>query len=163
MPMTFILMFDFIFALLILFLYPMWEGIRAIYLTLGMGLVTSILWLTVQFSDPGYITKPKDLDFLKLMQMVEPTQLCPECFIIKTPRSFHCSTCGQCVERYDHHCVWINNCVGVKNHSLFMIWLICLVATLFAILISTFIGLQKIDDGVVSQSDIIYHFLPDFL
>jgi len=94
MPITFIATFDILFACMIVFLYPVWEGIHAIYITLAMGLITSILWFCVMFSDPGYIRKPKSLDFLKLLQMVEPMQLCPECFIVKTPRSFHCSTCG---------------------------------------------------------------------
>lgn len=35
-------------------------------------------------------------------------------------RSRHCYSCKACVERFDHHCDWIDNCVGVKNHSKFM-------------------------------------------
>jgi palmitoyltransferase len=28
------------------------------------------------------------------------------------------------VERFDHHCPWINNCVGIKNHNAFLAFLI---------------------------------------
>jgi len=32
-------------------------------------------------------------------------------------------TCGKCVEGFDHHCVVANNCIGYKNHALFLSWL----------------------------------------
>ena len=31
--------------------------------------------------------------------------------------------CHQCVERFDHHCPWINNCVGVRNHNYFLTYI----------------------------------------
>jgi len=34
-------------------------------------------------------------------------------------RTRHCSICERCIERYDHHCPWINNCIGIKNHNIF--------------------------------------------
>ena len=57
------------------------------------------------------------------MYLIDPLNLCPDCSIIKTPRSRHCSTCNFCVERYDHHCPWVNNCIGAKNHHYFMTFL----------------------------------------
>ena len=40
-------------------------------------------------------------------------------------RSKHCSSCDICVDRMDHHCVWINNCVGSGNQRMFNIFCIC--------------------------------------
>ena len=28
--------------------------------------------------------------------------------------------CGFCVEKFDHHCVWINQCVGLHNYKYFL-------------------------------------------
>lgn len=27
--------------------------------------------------------------------------------------------------RYDHHCIWLGNCVGERNHGLFWWYLVC--------------------------------------
>jgi hypothetical protein len=44
---------------------------------------------------------------------------CATCNLTPNPRARHCSYCGKCVEVYDHHCVWLNTCVGRKNHRRF--------------------------------------------
>jgi palmitoyltransferase len=95
-----------------------------------------IFWLAVGIflvlwnSDPGYIKKDKSLNFTELLEKFDPNHLCPECEIIRTERSRHCNICNKCVERFDHHCPWINNCVGINNHGYFYLYLVftCLYA-----------------------------------
>jgi palmitoyltransferase ZDHHC9/14/18 len=48
---------------------------------------------------------------------------CHTCEIWRPPKAHHCSECGHCVLGYDHHCPFVNNCVGVRNHFYFLSFL----------------------------------------
>ena len=53
----------------------------------------------------------------------------------KPERTHHCRTCNACILKYDHHCPWLNQCVGLGNERyfiLFMLWF-SLGAFIFAI------------------------------
>ncbi|CAL9698019.1 unnamed protein product [Knipowitschia caucasica] len=54
---------------------------------------------------------------------------CPACRLMRPPRAGHCRICGVCVQRMDHHCVWINSCVGQANHLSFLLTLIFFLLT----------------------------------
>jgi hypothetical protein len=60
---------------------------------------------------------------MEILSKVHPCEMCPECEVLRTPRSKHCAICNRCVERFDHHCPWINNCVGVGNHNTFLAYI----------------------------------------
>mmetsp|Transcript_13911 Transcript_13911/g.33615 ORF Transcript_13911/g.33615 Transcript_13911/m.33615 type:complete len:361 (+) Transcript_13911:123-1205(+) len=49
---------------------------------------------------------------------------CKWCERFKPDRCHHCRVCRTCVLRMDHHCPWINNCVGFHNHKYFMLVLV---------------------------------------
>ncbi|XP_037087244.1 palmitoyltransferase ZDHHC20-B-like [Pollicipes pollicipes] len=48
---------------------------------------------------------------------------CERCRLIKPDRCHHCSVCGECVLKMDHHCPWVNNCIGFANYKFFVLFL----------------------------------------
>ncbi|KAL6464075.1 hypothetical protein MHYP_G00284660 [Metynnis hypsauchen] len=54
---------------------------------------------------------------------------CSICRLVRPSRAGHCRICGVCVLRMDHHCVWINCCVGQDNHRHFLLTLLLFLLT----------------------------------
>mmetsp|Transcript_34321 Transcript_34321/g.78210 ORF Transcript_34321/g.78210 Transcript_34321/m.78210 type:complete len:347 (-) Transcript_34321:103-1143(-) len=113
-------------------------------LAVVMQVVPMCLMLATALSDPGIMPRQKDYNeyfdvrtksyrskppprYYDLMLRGHPFKLkyCTTCNIYRPPRCTHCSLCENCVERFDHHCPWIGNCIGKRNYWLFY----CFVAT----------------------------------
>ena len=103
------------------------------YIALGEQLlIVAIVSMTLTFfaaascSDPGRVTSNNVAEWLRVyppdqaIYRYTKTTCCRECAIRRVPRSRHCANCGMCVARFDHHCVWIDNCVGANNARFFL-------------------------------------------
>ncbi len=76
------------------------------------------------FSDPGIVPLPEHrVDF---SDKEEPETagddwtICTRCEMFRPPRAHHCRICQRCIRKMDHHCPWINNCVGEWNQKYFL-------------------------------------------
>ncbi|XP_036892834.1 palmitoyltransferase ZDHHC12 isoform X2 [Sturnira hondurensis] len=96
------------------------------FLLLVLG--SLLLYLAVSLMDPGYVNvQPQPQEEAKEEQtaMVPqsiPLRRCRYCMVLPL-RARHCRECRRCVRRYDHHCPWMENCVGERNHPLFVAYL----------------------------------------
>ncbi|KAI4301857.1 hypothetical protein L6164_035095 [Bauhinia variegata] len=96
-----------------------------------------LLFLLTSFSDPGTVKAENVSQYLSAYpydNIIYTEKECSTCKIPKPARSKHCSICDCCVARFDHHCGWMNNCIGERNTRYFiafLFWhfLLCLYGT----------------------------------
>ncbi|XP_020530816.1 probable protein S-acyltransferase 17 isoform X4 [Amborella trichopoda] len=101
------------------------------------------LFVLTSFSDPGTVKADNVSAYLSAYpydNIIFMEKQCSTCKITRPARSKHCSICDRCVARFDHHCGWMNNCIGEKNTRYFMAFLLwhfvlCLYGTVVLALI----------------------------
>ena len=147
--LTFLHLF-FEFSIFKVFLYPYFvEGENLFWIFIGMLqlftlIYTGICYLSASYMDPGYLTK-EIVDEMLHDPLYKP-QLddngevcyCYKCNMKRPLRCHHCRQCGKCVLVYDHHCSFINNCIGHRNFKAFCVfmfsWIFNAIVNLFVLI-----------------------------
>lgn len=95
--------------------------------TVGVNLLVAMLLamnvalaVVITVADPGNATP------------VHPsnTTYCNFCHEDVDKSCKHCKSCNRCVRGFDHHCKWLNSCIGEANYVFFYWYLVSLVCVL---------------------------------
>jgi len=132
--LTYAMLLHCLYVFLFVIIIPLLN--ESLYGTLNALIISTFVFLSVfsharaAYFDPGYVPLPKKgLDFSDVKandnnkQNGDGWTVCNRCDTYRPARSHHCRICKRCVRRLDHHCPWINNCVGEFNQKYFILFL----------------------------------------
>ncbi|XP_065573949.1 palmitoyltransferase ZDHHC3-like [Artemia franciscana] len=131
---TFFLILYAEFVVVAVILFPhlsSFYGIFNLMMTVLLGLLATVSHIRTMLTDPGAIPKNSAVsvdcmtqEYVEKMGFKEGQTIyrCPKCSCIKPDRAHHCSVCKRCIRKMDHHCPWVNNCVGEDNQKYFVLF-----------------------------------------
>uniref|UniRef100_A0A7S1X3V4 S-acyltransferase n=1 Tax=Tetraselmis chuii TaxID=63592 RepID=A0A7S1X3V4_9CHLO len=142
--------------------YPMFEysvpgvmNVGVLSINTAMAIVCYILSV---FTDPGKVPEgwacdPEDEQVVtQVKKKGGGVRFCQKCQLPKPPRCHHCRVCKRCVLRMDHHCPWVNNCIGHGNYKAFFLFLLYVTAALVhALVLLTMHAMQALQKNALKR------------
>lgn len=143
---------------IILMILPFLKNIFDIFFNNILFLLNLTLLIILLLKNPGYKYIENKNGINPLIKLIEDNKdiktYCPKCFLPEVNGIKHCIICDKCVEGFNHHCFWINKCIGKKNKLIYLLFLfISLIYTLDSIYISI---LSLLDFSSLSYNKFIY-------
>ncbi|KAI9120731.1 hypothetical protein K1719_007764 [Acacia pycnantha] len=110
------------------------------------------------------LPKVKDV---KVNGHIVKVKFCETCLLFRPPRASHCSICNNCVQKFDHHCPWVGQCIGLRNYPFFILFISSLTLLCIHVLTFCWVNLRQrkgtlwhmMSHDVVSVVLIVYCFM----
>ncbi|EFQ85399.1 hypothetical protein CFE70_009502 [Pyrenophora teres f. teres 0-1] len=126
-PLVVIFFLGLVTASATLFLPAVWHLLQWYHKLLAFVLLPQpylFVYLSAKKNDQTYINIHNHAEQMRHYPydriLYYPGTACRTCKFLKPARSKHCSICKTCVSRMDHHCIWVNNCLGRGNYKWFL-------------------------------------------
>lgn len=88
--------------------------------------------------------------------------VCVHCGHRTMVESKHCKACNKCVTGFDHHCKWLNMCIGSRNYKYFLVYMVSGISTMIIALVSGILFLAQWWNELKYFS-LYYRIVPFFL
>ena len=124
------------------YLLPYINSIALLIISILIMCSLFFCYLALLYKDPG--SKKVKNNIRELFQLIVNDETindyCPHCAVKIVPYQKHCIICDICTEEFDHHCYWINGCVGKNNILYFRVFLFITYVKTLIICITSMIG-----------------------
>ena len=107
-------------------------------------IILVILFFILICINPGFVEKHEsinDLENLLIQKENSFLDFCFKCSIFKSHNIKHCVICDKCCKGFDHHCLWLDNCIGKNNYIYFILILYILFVDILISIIISIVGL----------------------
>jgi hypothetical protein len=71
---------------------------------------------------------------------------CYTCKIFRPHLAVHCARCDECCLNFDHHCMWLKNCICKSNYKIFVSFLVVLSLLSVLIILSSALYTRFVED-----------------
>jgi hypothetical protein len=80
-----------------------------------------VIHFCLKYSDPGFVNSNQ-----KLNANLDDSNYCDKCNLKRDQSNWvgHCPICSNCVLGRDHHCFYVDNCIGFLNHKIYLVYLL---------------------------------------
>ncbi|XP_022743033.1 probable protein S-acyltransferase 15 isoform X2 [Durio zibethinus] len=126
------LLIGFVYCMTVFIFIEDWVGLQSSVGSLNAMIFSFLASLCLFSFFVGVLTDPGHIPFSYLPDVEDSSvsdqeskkngiqsKYCNKCAAYKPPRAHHCRVCRRCILMMDHHCLWINNCVGYWNYKAF--------------------------------------------